>query len=191
MSYKITTKDLERQHSQYVSALKDLGMLPEGYRIVLEHGSKTYGRAFRIALTGCAVWNEETQRYDYPNGSGHSYPPTGDDYLGMTKAEAYRTLNAITRTLWAVKNHQDRVRHPEAMSYETTYPEYPGPGSGEPVTITHNEPSTVHSHEALTSCCDTHYWYSDVTAKGVLVDVVMTCAPKTAGGCGRAFWGMH
>ena len=46
MSYKITTKDLERQHSQYVSALKDLGMLPEGYRIVLEHVSKLTGGLF-------------------------------------------------------------------------------------------------------------------------------------------------
>lgn len=74
------------------------------------------------------------------------------------------------------------------MSYDTTYPEYPGPGSGEPVTITHTEASTV---DPLTSCCDAHYWYSNVTANGVLVDVVMTCAPETAGGCGRAFWGMH
>ena len=106
MTDRITTKDLDRQHLQYVNALKDLGMLPDGYRIAL---SKSGGCPYRIALTGCAVWNEETQRYDYPNGSGHSYPPTGDDYLGMTKAEAYRTLNAITRTLWAVKNHQNRT----------------------------------------------------------------------------------
>ena len=109
MSYKITTKDLDRQLSQYVNALKDLGMLPDGHRIVLDHGSKTYGRAFRIALTGEPVYNEEKGWYDYPNGSGHSFPPTGDDYLGMTKAEAYQTLNAITRTLWAVKNHQNRT----------------------------------------------------------------------------------
>ena len=106
MTDRITTKDLDRQHLQYVNALKDLGMLPDGYRIAL---GRTPGFPYRIALTGEPVYNEEKGWYDYPNGSGHSFPPTGDDYLGMTKAEAYRTLNAITRTLWAVKNHQNRT----------------------------------------------------------------------------------
>ena len=79
MSERITTKDLDRQLTQYVNALKDLEMLPAGHRIVLDHGSKTYGRAFRIALTGEPVYNVEKGWYDYPNGSGHSFPPTGDD----------------------------------------------------------------------------------------------------------------
>ena len=59
MSERITTKDLDRQLTQYVTALKDLEMLPDGHRIVLDHGSKTYGRAFRIALTGEPVYNVE------------------------------------------------------------------------------------------------------------------------------------
>ena len=117
MSERITTKDLDRQLTQYVNALKDLEMLPAGHRIVLDHGSKTYGRAFRIALTGEPVYNVEKGWYEYPNGSGHSFPPTGDDYLGMTKAEAYRTLNAITRALWSVKAHQNRAAEAKEAAF--------------------------------------------------------------------------
>jgi len=111
MTHRITTKDLDRQLEHYVGALIRLGMLPKGYRIVLSHGSKTYGIAFRINLTGEAVkvgGPNATVQYLYPNGSGHDWPPTGDDFLGTTKAEAYQTLNAITRTLWAVAKHQGR-----------------------------------------------------------------------------------
>lgn len=108
MSYRITKAALEQRFEQYVSALNGLGMIPEGYHVVLTHGSKTYGNAYRINLTGTPVWNEAWHRYDYPNGSGHSHPPTGDDFLGMTKAEAHTKLTAITRTLWEVARHQGR-----------------------------------------------------------------------------------
>ena len=104
---RITTADLDRQHGQYVRALDDLGMIPDGYRVVLSHGSKYNGIAYRINLTGEVV--KVGTRYTFPNGSGHSHPPTGDDFLGMTKAEAYQTLNAITRALWSVKGHQDKA----------------------------------------------------------------------------------
>jgi hypothetical protein len=107
MRDRVTTKDLERQLEQYVGALKDLGMLRDGYRIVLSHGSKSNGIAFRINRTGECVMVDG--RYTWPNGSGHNNPPTGDDFLGFTKADAYHTLNKITRTLWRVKQHQARV----------------------------------------------------------------------------------
>ncbi len=108
MTYRITKAALEQRFENYVNALDCLGMIPEGYRVVLCHGSKTYGNAYRINLTGTPVWNEAWHRYDYPNGSGHSHPPTGDDFLGMTKAEAHTKLTAITRTLWEVAHHQGR-----------------------------------------------------------------------------------
>ena len=68
MTYRITKADLELRFEQYVSALNGLGMIPEGYRVVLSHGSKYNGIAYGINLAGTPVWDEETQRYDYPNG---------------------------------------------------------------------------------------------------------------------------
>jgi len=108
MTYRISKADLEQRFEQYVSALDRLDMIPEGYRVVLQHGSKSNGIAYRAWLTGVQVWNEAWHRYDYPNGSGVSHPPTGDDFLGMTKAEAHEKLTAITRTLWEVARHQGR-----------------------------------------------------------------------------------
>lgn len=52
--------------------------------LALQEGSKTYGRAFRIYLTGGTVY-----------GSGHSSPRHFSDYLGMTKAEAETKLRGI------------------------------------------------------------------------------------------------
>jgi hypothetical protein len=104
-SDRITNEDLDNMLSHYVNACIDLGMLPDGYRVVLSHGGS--GRAFRIHLTGYpakvdGVWT-------YPNGSGESAPPTGDDYLGMNKKAAYHTLNQITRTLWSVQRHLEKA----------------------------------------------------------------------------------
>ena len=108
MSYRITKAALQERFEQYVSALDRLDMIPEGYRVVLQHGSNSNGIAYRAWLTGVRIWNEETQWYDFPNGSGVSAPPTGDDFLGITKAEAHTKLPAITRTLWEVARHQGR-----------------------------------------------------------------------------------
>lgn len=52
--------------------------------LVLQHGSKTYGRAYRIHLTGGTKY-----------GSGHWEPRHFSDYLGMTKAEAETKLRGI------------------------------------------------------------------------------------------------
>ena len=35
----------------------------------------------------------------------------------MTKAEAYRTLNAITRALWSVKAHQNRAAEAKEAAF--------------------------------------------------------------------------
>ena len=104
MSDRITNQDLDNMLSHYQNALDALGMLKEGYHIVLSHGGS--GRAFRINLTGDAV--KVDGAWTYPNGSGHSHPPTGDDFLGFTKRDAYTTLNQITRTLWSVQAHQNK-----------------------------------------------------------------------------------
>jgi hypothetical protein len=52
--------------------------------LVLQEGSKTYGRAFRIHFTGGSKY-----------GSGHWEPRGFSDYLGSTKAEAERTLRSL------------------------------------------------------------------------------------------------
>lgn len=72
---------------RYVRACEALDLVPDGYRVGLDHGSKTYGRAFRVYLTGIRA-----EDGTYPNGSGHGHPPAGRDFLGMTKREAYDRL---------------------------------------------------------------------------------------------------
>lgn len=52
--------------------------------IVFQEGSKTYGRAYRIHFTGGSKY-----------GSGHCEPRFFSDYLGMTKAEAERSLRSL------------------------------------------------------------------------------------------------
>jgi hypothetical protein len=52
--------------------------------LVMQEGSKTYGRAYRIHFTGGSKY-----------GSGHWEPRGFSDYLGGTKAEAERTLRSL------------------------------------------------------------------------------------------------
>jgi len=52
--------------------------------LVLQEGSKTYGRAYRIHFTGGSKY-----------GSGHWEPRGFSDYLGGTKAEAAHSLRKL------------------------------------------------------------------------------------------------
>jgi hypothetical protein len=52
--------------------------------LVLQEGSRTYGRAFRIHFTGGSKY-----------GSGHCEPRGFSDYLGGTKAEAAQSLRKL------------------------------------------------------------------------------------------------
>ena len=52
--------------------------------LVLQEGSKTYGRAYRIHFTGGSKY-----------GSGHWEPRGFSDYLGGTKAEAAQSLRKL------------------------------------------------------------------------------------------------
>ena len=52
--------------------------------LVLQEGSKTYGRAFRVHFSGGSKY-----------GSGHYEPRGFSDYLGGTKAEAAHSLRKI------------------------------------------------------------------------------------------------
>ena len=87
----------ERQLEQLVKMISEefrwANLLPAETKVVLDKGSKTYGRAYRLYTTG------------YEGNSGYSDKPLhlGDGYLGMTKSEAYLSLRAILRTLEAVR----------------------------------------------------------------------------------------
>jgi hypothetical protein len=90
----ITNRDLYAALDRYVRVCDRLGLIPEGMRVGLDYGSKTYGRAFRVYLTGVRA-----EDGSYPQGSGHGRPPAGDDFLGMTKREAFNALADRARAL--------------------------------------------------------------------------------------------
>jgi hypothetical protein len=88
-----TTEDLHRLVGileELVKPLLEGEEMPEAYEsmkrphLVLQAGSKTYGRAYRIHFTGGTKY-----------GSGHWEPRGFSDYLGGTKAEAERTLRSL------------------------------------------------------------------------------------------------
>lgn len=82
---RITRGDLESALLHHVDALERYGVNYDG-RLVLDHGSKTYGRAYRLNRI--------------PTGeTGHWQPPIGSDYLGMTAREAYDNLTTRTRAI--------------------------------------------------------------------------------------------
>lgn len=101
MSDRITTADLDRALTAHRDCLDACGITYEG-RLGLDHGSATYGRAFRLYRTAYPYPCQERRddHTDCPRCagtgtetcSGHARPPIGDDYLGMTKREAYDEL---------------------------------------------------------------------------------------------------
>ena len=100
MSKRFTIKDVHPALTNYAEACKEAGLIPEGMQVVLSAGSQTYGRAWRVNLTGIMVKDAEG-RPTFPKGSGHYNPPVGDDYLGWTAAEALASLQDRTSGIWA------------------------------------------------------------------------------------------
>ena len=98
MTNPITKTELDRAFRRYVDACQTLGLIPDGFHVVMSTGSKLYGNAYRVALTGDRI-NDPTDGNHYPNGSGHNRPPAGPDYLGMTKRDAYDALHGRAATL--------------------------------------------------------------------------------------------
>jgi hypothetical protein len=87
----------DRQLDQLVKMISEefrwAGLLPDETKVILDKGSKQFGRAYRLYTAG------------YGLNSGYSDKPLhlGDGYLGLTKREAYLSLRAILRTLEAVR----------------------------------------------------------------------------------------
>lgn len=110
MSDTITNADLANMLERYKRALDSVGIqLREGERLVLSTGSKTYGIAFRLNVTGargaCILTDENIGTEDdctthgHEGSTGHGRPPVGDDFLGMTKREAFQTLATTCRAM--------------------------------------------------------------------------------------------
>jgi hypothetical protein len=87
----VTMSDLRRALEAHIECLARCGITYNG-RLGLDEGSKLYGRAFRLYRTGYMIDGRPT--------TGHGRPPVGDDFLGMTKREAYETLTARTRAIY-------------------------------------------------------------------------------------------
>lgn len=93
MSERVTAYQLEQLVKMISDELRWAGLLPESTKVILEQGSKTYGRAYRIYTV------------NYDKGGGYSDSPLhlGDGFLGATKREAWLSLRAILRTFEAVR----------------------------------------------------------------------------------------
>jgi hypothetical protein len=91
---RTTDRQLEQLVKMIAEEFKWANLLPNETKIVLDKGSKTYGRAYRLYTTG-----------NLAEAVGWSHKPLhlGDGYLGITKREAYLSLRAILRTLEAVR----------------------------------------------------------------------------------------
>lgn len=87
---KTTSAQLSSALARYGRACAALGLVPSTHEVVMSEGSITNGRAYRVNLSGKSVVVDG--KMTFPNGSGHDRPPVGDDYLGMTKAEARAAL---------------------------------------------------------------------------------------------------
>jgi hypothetical protein len=98
MSNTITLADLKIQVKAVETLARELGLITDAEeRLILSEGSKTYGRAFRLHVTN-------VQHHDGTRSSAHhTFHPAGSGgYLGMTKADAHRTLYTMAQALSAV-----------------------------------------------------------------------------------------
>lgn len=88
---RVTGGQLQQVTGSIEHLLRTLGMIGDGDRMVIEIGSKTYGRAFRIYRVG-------------EGSTGLSDAPLhlGDGFLGLTSTDALRSLRMIRCTLSSV-----------------------------------------------------------------------------------------
>jgi len=115
MTDRITNSDIDQVLANHVQALESVGITYDG-RLGIDHGSKTYGRAFRLFHTGYLIPCYKCESTTDGNGecgddrchdgllptTGHGRPPIGSDYLGMTKREAFTTMIERTNLIYDV-----------------------------------------------------------------------------------------
>jgi hypothetical protein len=77
----ITRTELDHRLTQLADAMRSAGVDPTG--LTIEHGSRTYGRAFRLYVR------------DQQTGGLGNVPTMSSSYLGVTKNEADRALRFL------------------------------------------------------------------------------------------------
>lgn len=85
----VTRQELTYAFERYAKALEESGVSTKG--LILTEGSKAYGVSFKAV-------------YVDPETGGH-YPAPGTEfggYLGMTKSEAVKALDFMTRLMWSL-----------------------------------------------------------------------------------------
>lgn len=96
---RITEQRLDQLVAMISEELRWADLITSTTNVILEKGSKTYGRAYRLYT------------WDVEKGGGYSDKPLhlGDGFLGLTKREAWLSLRAILRTLEAVRHNTKEV----------------------------------------------------------------------------------
>lgn len=92
---RVTERQLEQLAKMIQEEMRWAGLITSTTeRVIVDMGSKTYGRAYRIYTT------------DIEKGGGLSDAPLhlGDGYLGQTKREAWLCLRSILRTFEAMRH---------------------------------------------------------------------------------------
>jgi hypothetical protein len=86
---RTTDRQLEQLVKMIAEEFRWANLLPDETKVVLDKGSKTNGRAYRLYTAG------------YGENGGYSDKPLrlGDGYLGLTKREAYLSLRAFCEHL--------------------------------------------------------------------------------------------
>lgn len=96
--------------AEYERLCRDLGLLADDERVIVNEGSKTYGRAFRVNLMRAG-------------SSAHFSPPAGMDFLGWTKREAWDVLADRCAVLTDVLAAQHRAQREAMTAAELPAPE--------------------------------------------------------------------
>lgn len=93
MAGKITANDLRNVSALITRQMVNLGLINEGETLVIESGSATYGRAWKVFVTGGkygTAWHET---------------PFGSLYSGSAR-ELYGKLVSVSGAFGAVRNVQ-------------------------------------------------------------------------------------
>lgn len=92
---RVTYDDIASALAEHADCLANVGITYNG-RLAVEHGNKTYGRAYHLYLTDKLVQTPIGEH----RSSGYYDPPIGYSFLGWTSSEAYDALIGRTRDVY-------------------------------------------------------------------------------------------
>lgn len=100
MGQQYTIKDVRRALSHLERVAHEARVLPRGKTLVVEPGSQTYGRPYRLYQRSVDIAHD-------PNGGGLWPTQFADSNIGGTASEACRTLHAVQMAIYAVLEAND------------------------------------------------------------------------------------